>query len=815
MIPCENTVIQFARYPQLKVCQTKKSGFGLKTLETIKEDTIICEYRGEVINIEESFERMATYQATDGFYFAALGTNDLVLDASKMGSLARFANHSCDPNSYLQRFTVLGESRIVLIANETIPTGKEITYSYNFNDDGFVNNPINAQICYCGSKFCTGTVGGVSTIRHDINDTCHYLDHLLSGEQKISEEKLKEKLESVELIMLETHSKLLKQKVKQLRKLFLEEYPLWKRQAQEILQEFHYYQNKKILKTIQQRRNRSMISYTISQLTLFTQQLPLLCLQRSSLEYKSLVIIIGSAEKKQLQICQLLQQKYDHFHRTNANANCTTTSSTSIATIETVDMINPTFIWKDMEEVLFLLQEFLPLMIDWKQCAQDIDRKEDEDCKPIAEEIIIEEIFKTIGIIDDWYRSHFQGLLMRSNDVSLSLKEEKEEVPVNQELSLEDIFRMYSLNLSSLSSRYYSKNQMNNNSTDILELESINRLFLPILEVMLEQQHQHDNIENRFTEQQQENNLSSCYCGILCSYENLHRQLNNDIRYSLFFQCKSCQEYCHEICTNSKILYEQNDDQVPTNNNSNQNQNHENINLPMISELPLLKQQLKKRRKSKKKNRRNFQSTFEVEGNNGTCIFCTWSSLQLSNYTLLSLDEFGFDQFLVQEQKQLETLKSHHKMIINDISEEKTNKAEITTQESNTSQSSITNTNKRGRSVKGGKKDHQQRDKLQQPEQIESPKEKPQKSSHLSDFMFVEAATYHSTQLIHSENQQSQQLAMDIRNDIPSLELLKNTVGTPRYFLTFAQIQYMQQNLQRLKPLQVSKSFEWLPYDFT
>lgn len=47
----------------------------------------------------------------EDFYFASLG-GGLMLDAKKMGSAARFANHSCNPNCVLQKWNVLGKEHI-------------------------------------------------------------------------------------------------------------------------------------------------------------------------------------------------------------------------------------------------------------------------------------------------------------------------------------------------------------------------------------------------------------------------------------------------------------------------------------------------------------------------------------------------------------------------------------------------------------------------------------------------------------------------------------------------------------------------------
>jgi len=50
---------------------------------------------------------MSRYRSCDDFYFMSLG-NGLMLDAKPMGSIARFANHCCDPNCELQKWSVLG-----------------------------------------------------------------------------------------------------------------------------------------------------------------------------------------------------------------------------------------------------------------------------------------------------------------------------------------------------------------------------------------------------------------------------------------------------------------------------------------------------------------------------------------------------------------------------------------------------------------------------------------------------------------------------------------------------------------------------------
>lgn len=55
----------------------------------------------------------------------------LIIDGYR-GNIARFVNHSCDPNCRMEKWTVNGEQRMALFANRFIMTGEELTWHYNF-----------------------------------------------------------------------------------------------------------------------------------------------------------------------------------------------------------------------------------------------------------------------------------------------------------------------------------------------------------------------------------------------------------------------------------------------------------------------------------------------------------------------------------------------------------------------------------------------------------------------------------------------------------------------------------------------------------
>lgn len=88
------------------------------------------------------------------YYLMAFDQN-MIIDATT-GSIARFVNHSCDPNCRMEKWIVHGQPRMALFAGDKpIMTGEELTYDYNF--DPF--SAKNVQKCLCGSANCRGVLG--------------------------------------------------------------------------------------------------------------------------------------------------------------------------------------------------------------------------------------------------------------------------------------------------------------------------------------------------------------------------------------------------------------------------------------------------------------------------------------------------------------------------------------------------------------------------------------------------------------------------------------------------------------------------------
>jgi histone-lysine N-methyltransferase SUV39H len=93
---CANRLTQRPSTCQFVIFKTfGNKGWGVRTKNFIKRDTFLFQYCGEFIDGDEAEERNSKYvfevQGDDGDHYN--------IDAFKFGNIARFVNHSCDPNT--------------------------------------------------------------------------------------------------------------------------------------------------------------------------------------------------------------------------------------------------------------------------------------------------------------------------------------------------------------------------------------------------------------------------------------------------------------------------------------------------------------------------------------------------------------------------------------------------------------------------------------------------------------------------------------------------------------------------------------------
>lgn len=63
------------------------------------------------------------------------------IDATKRGGIGRFANHSCNPNSYVAKWFVGNRIRMGVFAKRDIKKDEEITFNYNVDRYGYETLP--------------------------------------------------------------------------------------------------------------------------------------------------------------------------------------------------------------------------------------------------------------------------------------------------------------------------------------------------------------------------------------------------------------------------------------------------------------------------------------------------------------------------------------------------------------------------------------------------------------------------------------------------------------------------------------------------
>ena len=80
--------------------------------------------------------------------------NGEVIDPTDQGNVARFINHSCEPNCGTRKWTILNEICVGIFTLRDIAEDEELTFDYRFD---FHETPLTK--CYCGARKCKGFLG--------------------------------------------------------------------------------------------------------------------------------------------------------------------------------------------------------------------------------------------------------------------------------------------------------------------------------------------------------------------------------------------------------------------------------------------------------------------------------------------------------------------------------------------------------------------------------------------------------------------------------------------------------------------------------
>ncbi|MCD7447927.1 hypothetical protein HAX54_036295 [Datura stramonium] len=137
-----------------RICLGKSSihGWGLFARRKLQEGEMIAEYVGEKIrgSVADLRERRYRSQGKDCYFFRI--NEEVVIDATMKGTIARLINHSCMPNCFA-RIMSLGEDedRIVLVAKKDVSAEDELTFDYRFEADQSDEPKVP---CLCGAPNC-------------------------------------------------------------------------------------------------------------------------------------------------------------------------------------------------------------------------------------------------------------------------------------------------------------------------------------------------------------------------------------------------------------------------------------------------------------------------------------------------------------------------------------------------------------------------------------------------------------------------------------------------------------------------------------
>ena len=126
------------KLPRISRRRSAISGWGVYAAEPIAEDRRIVEYKGALVPQDEAWRREQRYLPRQRIWIFTINGR-WARDAGFGGNIARYVNHACNPNCYVEIFG----HHIWIIASRDIEPGEELTYDYN--PDGVAGIPCRCR----------------------------------------------------------------------------------------------------------------------------------------------------------------------------------------------------------------------------------------------------------------------------------------------------------------------------------------------------------------------------------------------------------------------------------------------------------------------------------------------------------------------------------------------------------------------------------------------------------------------------------------------------------------------------------------------
>jgi SET domain-containing protein len=114
-----------------------RTGLGLFAIKPIKKNSRIAEYKGPLLD----FKTAEKAENRGNRYLYEISKN-FTIDGAARSNIARYANHSCNPNA--DTYSV--KHRVFIRALRNIKPGEEIVYDYGID---YLKNVIGKSNCQC------------------------------------------------------------------------------------------------------------------------------------------------------------------------------------------------------------------------------------------------------------------------------------------------------------------------------------------------------------------------------------------------------------------------------------------------------------------------------------------------------------------------------------------------------------------------------------------------------------------------------------------------------------------------------------------
>ena len=140
--------------------QSKIHGRGVFATAGIPAGEELIEYEGRKLTHAQA-NRIYAGGADSGHTFLFTLDEKYLIDANIGGNIARWINHSCDPNcrAVIEVNSRGTPNRVLIESIRPIKRGEELTYDYGIVLDEPYTKKLKAEYkCLCGAKNCRGTM---------------------------------------------------------------------------------------------------------------------------------------------------------------------------------------------------------------------------------------------------------------------------------------------------------------------------------------------------------------------------------------------------------------------------------------------------------------------------------------------------------------------------------------------------------------------------------------------------------------------------------------------------------------------------------